>query len=600
MTRRQIAGTVAAVVLAVAGFGVSGASGSGVAHGVITFAETPGASPNYIFPFASCQYESTNNINQFQSLMFRPLYWFGLGGSAALVPALSPANSPHFSNGDRTVTVTLKGWRFADGQAVDARAVMFFLNMYRADPTAYCDYNAGFGVPDQVRTATGTANTVRITFVAPVNPNWLLYNYLSQITPLPNSWDRTSPTHSANCAGGVFGAASTKTSCDAVIEFLDSRAAVTSSFTGPLWQSGVDGPWRLSAFSAAGDATFVPNPHYSGPRKAQVRKVKEIAYATSQAEQADLKAGRLSIGYLDPSVLSAGASTPGRPGPNWAPLASSYVMTVGNTWSFNFAALNFSTADPKSAAINQLYIRQALQISIDQNTLIQTVFKGYATPVYSPLPPQTPQALARAVANPYPYSPAGAAALLASHGWTNVGGVLTCTSPGTGTGQCGSDIAAGYVLSFNVVVAGNSPSLALVMYAEAASWRTLGIGVDVQTASLANVAADCQGGTGFEICAWGTGWTYSPDYYPSGEALFAPGGGFNVGTYDDAKMTSLISASIHRSGTLSAYATYAAHQLPVLYQPQATVIQEVAKGLKSSAGFAPNPLGNFMPEYFHF
>src|ERR1019366_4227321 len=57
----------------------------------ITFVEGPGANPNWIFPFESCQYCSVDNINQFQDEMFRPLYWFGVGGSVALVPSLSMA-----------------------------------------------------------------------------------------------------------------------------------------------------------------------------------------------------------------------------------------------------------------------------------------------------------------------------------------------------------------------------------------------------------------------------------------------------------------------------------------------------------------------------
>src|ERR1035437_3426564 len=338
-------------------------------------------------------------------LMYRPLYWLGLGSSTTFAPAVSLALAPKFTNGNRTVTITLKGWRFADGQLVNARAVMFFLNMYRADPTAYCGYNAGFGIPDQVANASGTGETVRINFTKPVNPNWTFYNYLSEITPLPDLWDRTSPTHRANCAGGAFGAASTKASCTAVVSYLSSLAAETGTFTGKLWQSGVDGPWRLTAFDSQGNATFQANTHYSGPQKAQVLKVEERAYRTSQAEQNDLIAGRLSIGYLDPSALTSPVVPAGQPSANWAPLTGHYTMTVGNTWSFNLAALNFSTADPKSAAINQLYIRQALQQSVDQNSLIQAAFKGYGSPVYSPLPPQTPAVLAKPFNNPYPFDP---------------------------------------------------------------------------------------------------------------------------------------------------------------------------------------------------
>ena len=69
-------------------------SGASSASGTLTFAEGAGANPNWIFPYESCQYCSVDNINQFQDEMFRPLYWFGLGGSVTLVPSLSLADSP--------------------------------------------------------------------------------------------------------------------------------------------------------------------------------------------------------------------------------------------------------------------------------------------------------------------------------------------------------------------------------------------------------------------------------------------------------------------------------------------------------------------------
>jgi len=54
----------------------------------VTFAEGPGANPNYIFPYMGGAYFSVDNINQFQTMMFRPLYWFGLAGSVSVVPKL--------------------------------------------------------------------------------------------------------------------------------------------------------------------------------------------------------------------------------------------------------------------------------------------------------------------------------------------------------------------------------------------------------------------------------------------------------------------------------------------------------------------------------
>ena len=102
----------------------------------ITYAEMPGASPNYIFPYASCLYDSPSNIGQFQQLMFRPLYWFGVGPSASENSALSLAQQPVYDKAHTSVTITMKGWRFADGQIVNAESVMFFLNLLESNPLA--------------------------------------------------------------------------------------------------------------------------------------------------------------------------------------------------------------------------------------------------------------------------------------------------------------------------------------------------------------------------------------------------------------------------------------------------------------------------------
>src|ERR1700693_538228 len=54
-----------------------------------TYAEAAQTPPNYIFPFMSLAFFSVNNINQFQQLMYRPLYWFGNGNTPNLNPSLS-------------------------------------------------------------------------------------------------------------------------------------------------------------------------------------------------------------------------------------------------------------------------------------------------------------------------------------------------------------------------------------------------------------------------------------------------------------------------------------------------------------------------------
>jgi len=111
----------------------------------------------------------------------------------------------------------------------------------------------------------------------------------------------------------------------------------------------------------------------------------------------------------------------------------------------------------------------------------------------------------------------------------------------------------------------------------------------------------CQGANqGFDLCDWGGGWLYAPDYYPSGEELFATGAGSNTGGYSDPTMDELITASTEGNATLTAFEQYAAQQLPVFFKPQGTGAGEVLKTLKSLNGFKANPLENLMPEYLYF
>lgn len=606
-TKRNLWLTVVAVVVAalvivgvVYGLRGSPSTSTNGSSGTITFAEAPGAAPNYIFPYMGCQFFSVSTINQFDELMQRPLYWFGVGGSSAYVPSLSFGNQPTFSNGNKTVTIAMKGWKFASGQSVNAQSVMFFLNMYKADPKSYCGYNPGYGIPDQVSNASAQGNNVVINFKTSVNPGWILYNYLSEITPMPDTWDVTSASTTSTCATGVYGATSTNTACKAVEKYLNAQSAKTSTYTDTMWQSGDDGPWKLTAFDNLGNATFKPNTSYSGPQKAQVATVKLVAYTTTQSEENDLQAGKLDLGFVDQSVLTQPAPSPGTVGANWGPLSGKYTLVTGPLWDFNYAPFNFSKADPKVAAVDQLYIRQALQMAVDQNGVITNVDKGYGFPIYSPLPPRTPSSISGSVPNPYPFNLKAAKALLTSHGWTEKSGVMTCTSPGTSAHQCGAGITSGYTLNFKIVWASGSPSLDQTFNAEVADWGLIGVKFTHSTETFNSVIKDCSGGAGFELCSWGGGWVYAPDYYPSGETLFAPSGGFNVGTYADSHMTTLIKATTFGTAKLTDFAAYAAQQLPVLYEPQAITPVEIIKTLKSTNGFVPNPLGNFMPEYYHY
>jgi peptide/nickel transport system substrate-binding protein len=609
-------GSVAAVMtIGLVATSVSGAASAKVstASNTITFAEGAGAAPNYIFPYLGCQYFSVATLSQFQELTYRPVYWFGTPGSSAVDYNLSPAKAPVFSNSNKTITINMKGWKFADGQTVNAESVMFFLNMYKADPTSYCGYNKGYGIPDQVASASGKGNTVTIKFTGSVNPNWILYNYLAELTPMPNTWDVTAPGKTSTCASGTYGAAATDTACKAVEKYLDSQAATQTDFADALWTSGADGPWKLTKMDDLGNATFIPNATYSGPTKAQkgIDFVKEEAFTTANAEETALRSGSITLGYVDPTELTTNAPAPLKTGPNWSAVSSKYTLATGSTWAFNYAPFNFSPKDPKAALVSQLYIRQALQEAVDQTAILQKVDKGYGVPIDSPLPPNTPESVSglpkalEPVPNPYPFNLTSAKKLLTSHGWKLSGGVDVCDSPGTGATDCGKGITKGEPLELSIVWASGTPALDDTFNAEVADWDSIGFKFTHSEETFNDVIGDCEAGTKFQICSWGGGWSYAPDYYPSGETLFAPGGGFNVGAYSNATETADIKGTTFGTASLKAYAEFTAKQLPVLFQPQADPTGEILNTLKAKKvngvnGLAQNPLQNFMPEYLYF
>ncbi len=594
----MVLATVGALALGLSS--TTGASAS--SSSTITFAEAPGAAPNWILPYTGYLNFSASNINEFQQLMFRPLYFFGQGATTAYDPGLSLAATPVLSPNDRTITIHLKGWRFADGQLVNATSVMFFLNLYHADPTSYGGYTPGVGIPDDLASASGSGLTVVLRMKTAVNANWFLYNYLSEITPMPDRWDVVSAHQSGRCATGTYGAASTDASCKTVEAYLDKLAATTSSFTSAFWQGGDDGPWRLTSFDSAGDATFASNPHYSGPQPAQVHSVKEIAYTSESTEVSDLQSGKLDIGYVEPSDLTSPAPKSGSAGPNLPALNSKYRLSVATPYAFNFAEMNYSTTNPLQAEFEELYIRQALQESLDEAGIVRNVDDDYAVANYSPLPPTASPALAKAPKSAYTYNLSSAKALLTSHGWSEVGNVMTCTSPGATAGHCGTNIAQGATLAFTLLYVTGNPTIDATVNAMVSDWQSIGISVTATATTFNLLATTCTTGSGtpWSMCWSGQSWTYEPNLYPSGEQTFLIGADSNWGGYDDAVMNSLIGADMTSKATLSTYEQYAANQLPVLYLPTQEVLTETARSLKTSAGWASNGLSDFLPEYLHF
>jgi len=580
--------------------------------GTAYFAEAPLSPPNYIFPMMSGDNYTTANANDFQTLMYEPLYWFGDGGKAGVDDSLSLGDQPVYSNQDRTVTIKLKDWQWSNGETVSARDVIFWINLLKGEKDNWASYVPG-GFPDNVVSSqVVNPHTVRLQLNRSYNPIWYTDNELSQITPLPLAWDRTSLTAPAPQAGANNLPDATTKGARGVYDFLNAQAKDLSTYaTSSVW-SVVDGPWKLTELTSSGEARFVPNTRYSGPHHPHLSAFVELPYTSEDAELSVLRASsssgntsggsaqQITVGYVPADDLPQ-SSTLQHQG---------YRLQAFYPQGLDYFIPNFNnpTAGP---IFKQLYFRQAFQHLIDQKGWIKAYFHGLAVPTYSGVPnqPANPYSNALAKTNPYPFSIAAAKALLKAHGWKVVpGGVSTCANPGSGAGECGAGIAAGQGLRLTMIYSNDRSSVADGMADLQSVARRVGIALTLKPATSSTVSADVepctpkQSACNWQIGQYGGAWYFQPDHYPSGEEYFQSGAIGNEGSYVDARMDKLIEAtetvpSSQSQATLNAYANYARKQLPVFWQPSPGTLVTLAGNL---GGYTPNAYDFINPEEWYF
>jgi peptide/nickel transport system substrate-binding protein len=590
--------------------------GTKVSGGVVTWAEPPSATPNYIFPFMTSQYSTVDNISQFQYLLYRPLYMFGSpdSNSPTLDTALSLAPAPMYNSAGTQAVINLSNYKWSDGEAVTADDVLFFMNLMHAEKANWYSYVPGL-FPDNVTGVTVNSPTqITFTLNRSYASNWMTYNEFAQITPFPQAWDVTAvgnKSGSGGCSTGSYGAGATDTACKAVYTFLTGQATNISGYaTSPIW-GVVDGPFKLQSMDSSGDVTMVPNTSYSGPQKATISQFQEVPYTTDDAEFDALVGGKVDVGYLPQQDLTASTSNASVAGPN-NPRLTNYYLTPWILFGYNYSVYKLISSGDNGAAgaiFSQLYFRQAMQELVDQPLYISKLVKGYAVPTYGPVPvlPANPYVDSYEETNPYPYNPSKAEATLRANGWKVVlNGTDTCTNPGTGAGQCGAGIPAGTPLSFSFGYATGVTPIVDIAEAEVASWDSAGIHVTPVPATfdttVGNYSPPCMSAStcSLEIGWWGGGWEYSPDYEPTGELLFQTGAGSNSQNYSNPTMDSLIAQTNYSNVSLNSYENYAAQQLPgVIWQPNLDYsLTEVVNDLR---GIAPqNPFANLFPEYWYY
>jgi peptide/nickel transport system substrate-binding protein len=617
----RLAGLAAVTIAAAAAIGLAACGPSGspggasagppVSGGTAYFAEQPLAPPDYIFPLVSGEYFTDANTSDLQTLLYLPLYWYGDKGNTSVDYPLSIGDPPVYSDGNRVVTITLRHYLWSDGEPVTARDVGFWINLLKANKTDWASYVPG-GFPDNVVSWRAmSASVVRLQLNASYNPFWFTYNELSQITPLPIAWDRTSLAARVPDPTAANLPDTTAAGARAVYAFLNGLATKTAGYaSSPVW-SVVDGPWRLTGLTGDGLATFAPNPRYSGPDRPRLAKFVELPFTSAAAELSVLRSGsaaggpgssgeQVSVGYLPDNDLPQQASL----------RALGYRLIKAYPFGFDYFEPNFNNPEV-GPVLRQLYFRQAFQHLVDQTGWIHAYYDGLGVPTYSPVPasPPNPYADADASVNPYPFSVPAARALLAAHGWKIVpNGVTACARPGTGAAECGAGIRPGLPLEFTLMYPSGLSYTDDSMTDLQSVARQVGIEISLDETTQATVAATIEpcapssAACSWQIGQYGSAWIFEPDHYPSGEEIFQTGALGNVNNYSDPAVDKLIAATTtapasRARAALDAYADQVRLQLPDFWQPSPGTLITVASNLR---GVVPNAYGFINPEEWYF
>jgi peptide/nickel transport system substrate-binding protein len=532
--------------------------------GSITYALPPGAVPNWILPMPTSALNSVYNGYNFEWQMWPPMYYAPDGSTPTVDSSLSVANAPVWSNGDKTMTITVKPWKWSNGQTVTSKDVEFTFDeiaaAVKASPANWAAYVPGFFPSTIASMSTPNASTIVVNMTKPVNPTWMEEDILGAVLILPSAvWAKDS-------ANGPTLDFTNPSNAAKIFAYLTAQSKSVSTYaTNPLWQT-VYGPYKLSSYNdTTGAFTMVPNTSYSGPHASPESDYVGVPFTSDAAEWNAVKSGSVDFGYVPeddtpqiPTLKGLGYNFYGLP-----------------DFGDYFVAYNFkdTTGDFNNVA-SQLYFRQAMQHLEDQAGQIKAYFGTYGDPAYGPIPayPRSPFLPSNAASNPYPFSIPDAISLLKANGWNvTPNGTDTCAKAGSGSGECGAGIPAGTKLAFNLIYNTTTPIPEQVEDL-ASDAKQAGIELTLQGSNFNYMIQNyTDPGSPANENKWAMldfgGETNST--YPTQFGFLNTGGSAQVGDYSNPTADSLINNSVSGSNpaAVTAEASYFTTQVPVLWQP---------------------------------
>jgi peptide/nickel transport system substrate-binding protein len=515
---------------------------------------------NWFFPLRPSAYNTVVDSDA-ASLMYKPLFWVGSDGKIDYSRSIASKISWNADGTVYTVDINPK-WKWSDGQPVTASDVLFTWNLIKIAsaktaqaPWPYAGAGSG-GVPDDIKAVTVVSPTeFTVTLTQSVNQQWFEYDGLAKFEPLPSHVWNKYPNDPAQ-----------------------ELAYITQNGTNVSFYSVVDGPWKMQSAVDKQAWTFVPNPAYDG-HKPYLDKLVLAYEASDTAEVGDLRTGAVQVGYL--------------PATDYSTRGQLTNDTFFTTNAYGYCRLFVNFANPTvGPVLQQLPVRQAMAMGIDQQGIISKLYSGQAVIGSGPVPVDPATFLDPKLKNPpYAFDLAGGKSLLEKNGWTEKNGVMTN--------------AQGQQLKFVMqYVSGNSTTQAMMQLIQS-DWAQEGIQITLQPLQFADMVAmhvksdaskwELQGG----VC-----WNWGASV-PTGENLFKTGGAYNFYQFSDPKLDKLIDATVSPQPTAAAQqaAMYAyddavAQDLPQIWMPHPYGFDEVEKNVHGVISTVNNFSGAISPQYW--
>ena len=543
------------LLLAPSTFAATGAQSSG---GIIQFALPPQTNLNWFLPITTAANDSLYNT-QLIDQVYKPLLW--VNNNYSINWKSSIASHITYNKAGTVYHVFLNPkWKWSNGQSVTSKDLMFTWNVIKAAsaknaPAPWPFVGAGTGdIPFGIKSVVPNGNyEVTITLDKPANQQWFIYNGIIQLVPMP---------------AAAFDKYSNMTQ---ELKYLGSHA------TNPMFDTVVDGPFKIQSGTPSQSWVLVPNKSYPG-HKSTVSKIVFAFEASNTAELAALKTGSINVGYLDQSEIGSERSL------------TSMGDTVTPVYPFGifWTEMNMWPGSPSRSIFNQLYVRQALQMGIDNAGITKDIYKGYAATINGPVPsvPKTQFLSPQLQGKPlYPFNIAAGKKLLEKHGWKLVNGVMT-------KGKQQMKFTMIYVTGIT-----SATDAAEVMKQD---WASEGVAVTLKPEQFGNFIALTSNKKNYTWqLAVGSGWVYNgPGFYPTGGQLFASTAPSGTG-FSNAEENKLIQAThvpyATQAQTMAhffAYENFTARALPFLWNQNiatlvvtAPTVHNVLPYLDAATGF---------------